>query len=103
MGVRGNGIRNNLRSVISNTIDTMKNIRLGIGNECPKCFKSMERRGHKEINNKIKKMSYYYTSWDYCISCKHLQHYEANKKFNLNRKAEIARFYEEQTSIFNNL
>ena len=54
-----------------------KAIVIGEGKECKKCWKPMERRKHP-INWKSKK-SYYFTEWDYCQNCKHIQHYDEFK------------------------
>jgi hypothetical protein len=40
--------------------------------DCPKCRKPMERRRHREIPL----TKYFYSEWDYCRWCKHVQHYE---------------------------
>jgi hypothetical protein len=51
---------------------------LGEGNECQKCGKVMQRRGHKEIPRK----TYYFKKWDICLNpnCKmKVQHYEEFK------------------------
>lgn len=44
----------------------------GIGNKCPKCKNNMERREHSD---EPKNKDYYYTEWDYCKPCGHIQHY----------------------------
>ncbi len=49
-----------------------KAIVVGIGNLCPKCGDPMERRKHK----KRPKSEYFFTEWDYCKPCGHVQHYE---------------------------
>lgn len=49
---------------------------IGQGEECPKCLRTMERRTH---NKKVEEKSYFYTQWDYCKNCKHVQHYEKFK------------------------
>lgn len=54
---------NNMRKVIV----------VGIGNDCPKCLKPMERRAHK---NPPKYKSYYFVRWDVCPDCRHIQHYD---------------------------
>lgn len=46
-------------------------------NNCPKCNFLMDRRKHKK--NRTPKTDYYFSEWDYCCSCKHLQHYEKYK------------------------
>jgi uncharacterized Zn finger protein len=45
----------------------------GFGFECPKCGKEMERR---ERTKKPKTKNYYFTEWDYCKPCGHVQHYK---------------------------
>jgi hypothetical protein len=51
----------------------MKKLKIiGEGNPCPKCKKPMERRGHSVRP----KNNWYYTKWDFCKNCKHLQHYD---------------------------
>lgn len=47
----------------------------GYGKECPKCSKPMQRRKH--LTRPLK--SHFYTEWDYCEKCKHVQHYEEYK------------------------
>lgn len=54
-----------------------KAIVVGNGEQCPKCKKSMERRKHP-THWKPKK-TYYYTEWDYCNDCYHVQHYDKYK------------------------
>jgi hypothetical protein len=54
-----------------------KAIIVGKGEECPKCFKEMEHRKHPDHWESRK--SYFYTEWDYCPFCKHVQHYEKFK------------------------
>ncbi len=41
----------------------------------------MERRKHKVITNKILKQPYYFSEWDYCKNCKHVQHYNKYKQY----------------------
>lgn len=54
-----------------------KAIKIGIGDKCPKCNEDMERRSHPK--HWINKKSFFYTEWDYCIDCKHVQHYDRFK------------------------
>lgn len=54
-----------------------KAVRIGDGEKCPKCFELMERRKHPEHWKNTK--SYYFTKWDYCQKCKHVQHYDEFK------------------------
>lgn len=48
---------------------------IGVGNDCPKCSKPMERRRHRDQP----KNTWFYEKWDYCKECKHIQHYEEFK------------------------
>jgi|15BtaG_2_1085339.scaffolds.fasta_scaffold00340_9 uncharacterized protein with PIN domain len=69
---------------------------LGYFEECSKCNKLMERRKHKTITDKQTNKVYYYSEWDLCKSCGHLQHYEKFKVLNpdveeLNQKTEFIR------------
>jgi len=50
--------------------------------KCPKCDQEMERRKHRP--NEIAHLSkpYYFSEWDYCKNCRHVQHYEKFKVFN---------------------
>lgn len=41
-----------------------------------------ERRRHANITKKLLKLKYYFSEWDYCRNCKHLQHYECYKVWN---------------------
>lgn len=57
-----------------------KSVTVGRGNECPKCRSRMERRKHPQTpvpNSKAR--SHYFSEWDCCRSCKHVQHYEEFK------------------------
>lgn len=71
-----------------------KAIIIGKGDKCPKCSKEMDRRKHPPHWKHIK--SYYYTEWDYCESCKHVQHYD---KF----KSTVWQEEERQESFFRDL
>lgn len=68
-------------------------IKNGKGENCPKCFKLMERR--KRIVPP-KNKTYFFKEWDYCINCSHVQHYD---KFKSSEWAEA----EHQQSFFNTL
>jgi predicted RNA-binding Zn-ribbon protein involved in translation (DUF1610 family) len=48
---------------------------IGVGQPCPKCGKNMQRREPKNEN-----LVKYYTEWDYCPSCSHIQHYNHYSK-----------------------
>ena len=54
-----------------------KAITVGEGKDCPKCYKPMERRKHPAHWKSSK--TYYYTQWDFCKKCQHVQHYEEFK------------------------
>lgn len=47
--------------------------------ECPKCKGIMERRSHREITEKMLTHDYFFSEWDFCKKCKHVQHYEKFK------------------------
>lgn len=49
----------------------------GVGEVCYKCSDKMERRTHP--NHWVSKKMYFYTEWDFCPNCKHVQHYEKFK------------------------
>ena len=66
---------------------------IGKGLECPKCNEPMERREHLENDKRILKKVYYYTEWDYCKTCQHVQHYDHFKVWNNNKKAKKLRPY----------
>lgn len=51
-----------------------KSIVVGSGKSCPKCKELMERRKHP--NNWSSMKNHYFTQWDYCRSCRHVQHYD---------------------------
>jgi len=76
---------------------------IGNGEECKNCNILMQRREHSEITHKIRQMSYYFSEWDYCSNCKHVQHYEKFKVFNKTEKGNIAKYLEEQNMLFKNL
>ena len=48
----------------------------GLGDNCPKCSKPMERR---ERIKPPKTKTYFYKEWDYCLPCNHVQHYDRFK------------------------
>lgn len=52
-------------------------MKVGQGHPCPKCGKSMERRKHSPEDKGIaNRCPYYFSEWDYCKRCKHVQQYE---------------------------
>ena len=51
---------------------------------CPKCKLPMERRCHGLNETVYLTKTYYYSEWDYCGRCRHVQHYERFKVFNGN-------------------
>lgn len=56
-------------------IRKIRKIEIDTGCDCPKCGKPMQRRKRVEVpmNNKG------YSEWDFCIFCRHLQHYKEFK------------------------
>lgn len=50
----------------------------GTGELCPKCHCGMERRERIDLPTKSNS---YYTEWDYCAACKHVQHYQEFKRY----------------------
>lgn len=56
-----------------------KSIHTGRGEKCPKCFGQMERRAHPATWKPKAGQPYYFTFWDLCPTCQHLQHYEIAK------------------------
>jgi len=66
------------------------------GAECPHCHQRMERRKHKEITDKVLKQSYYFSQWDFCKTCNHVQHYDKYKVYNKNEKGFYSQAKEEE-------
>ena len=63
----------------------------GDGNSCPKCGKPMQRRERiKPPENK----TYFYKEWDYCIDCRHVQHYEEFKSSQWQEDEQQKSFFE---------
>lgn len=54
---------------------------IGIGDDCPKCGRKMERRAHGPNETKHLKKMYYYSQWDVCSSCRYIQHCEKFKVY----------------------
>lgn len=54
-----------------------KTISTGEGNKCPKCKNPMQRRTH--MPQLFIEIEHFYSQWDYCESCRHVQHYEEFK------------------------
>jgi len=52
---------------------------------CPKCDQIMQRRKHKEILESIRNQPYYYSQWDYCRTCKHIQHSDEFRVINYDK------------------
>jgi hypothetical protein len=72
---------------------------LGQGNDCPKCKRKMQRRGHKFLGKKQKNAPYYFSQWDYCLACWHLQHYDEYKVWNNNDMAKYVKSKEEESNL----
>lgn len=56
----------------------MKAQKIGVGNRCRRCGKTMIRCAHKKGWKPKKDQPYYFEYWDKC-KCGMLQHYEAAK------------------------
>jgi hypothetical protein len=71
-------------------------------NECPKCHQLMERRKHKTIGEKQLNKTFYFSEWDYCRPCNHVQFYEEYKVFSkdYDRKFVFQEEIERQNSFF---
>lgn len=54
-----------------------------IGRDCPKCGRPMERRKHGANETEHRNKNYYFSEWDYCPICRHVQHYEEFKVYRL--------------------
>jgi len=52
---------------------------LGVGPPCPKCSRPMERCQHGPEWQPKPMQPYYFSYWDRCKPCGHVQHYEAAK------------------------
>lgn len=62
---------------------------IGTGELCPKCKLPMQRRDHGTLREKQINAPYYFSQWDYCTRCNHLQHYEMFKVINDNASARL--------------
>ena len=52
---------------------------IGTGRHCPKCHKLMGRFEHPDHWKPRPTQPYYFTYWDKCTKCRHIQHYEDAK------------------------
>lgn len=66
-------------------------------NKCPKCNDFMERRKHNFTKKKTNK-SHYFSEWDYCKKCNHVQFYEKYKVF----YKDVPETLDVQESLFSN-
>lgn len=57
---------------------------------CRKCKKPMQRRAHEHILEKQLRKNYYFTEWDYCLTCHAIYQYEQYKVYN-NHDEELER------------
>lgn len=64
-------------------------IKEGSGEMCPKCKSQMQRRMHNGLREKQINAPYYFSEWDYCIQCNHVQLYEMFKVLNNNESARL--------------
>ncbi len=55
--------------------------RLDGGEPCRKCGQPMQRLSHGDDWSPKPQQPYYFSFWDRCFGCRHLQHYEAAKVF----------------------
>lgn len=78
--------KGNLWSIYLNELkENMKTVVVSYeSHPCPKCDECMERRTHKSTANITK--AYYFSEWDYCPDCCHVQHYEKYKIINENKR-----------------
>ena len=58
--------------------------------KCPKCSQEMELRFHKPSETAYLLKPYYFSEWDYCKACRHVQHYENYKVYNKDRSLTSA-------------
>jgi hypothetical protein len=58
------------------------------GKPCPKCRRPMERRSHPQGWEPKPGQPFYFAAWDYCRPCRHVQHYEAMKRY-VDEPAEV--------------
>lgn len=56
-----------------------RSIKGGTGKPCPKCSKPMERTKHGPTWKPKKNQPYYFSYWDRCRKCRHIQLYEVAK------------------------
>src|ERR1700676_2129738 len=49
---------------------------------CPRCNQEMERRFREPNETAHLLKPYYFSEWDYCKVCRHVQHYEKYKVYN---------------------
>ena len=78
----------------------MKSVYIGKGLPCPKCDKLMHTKKHPQITQKELSKLYYYSQWDVCHDCKHLQHYEEYKVLNKDMKSYLE-FKKEENNLLN--
>jgi len=65
----------------------------------------MERRKHDKIGEKQLNKTFYFSEWDYCKPCNHVQFYEDYKVFSKNYESKFifTKEIEQQDSFFNNI
>ena len=63
---------------------------IGKGKDCPKCKEPMQRR--KRIKPPANK-TYFFTEWDYCPLCSHLQHYDEYKSSDWQEAEYVNNFF----------
>lgn len=75
----------------------------GLGELCPKCNIKMERRSHRTLTESILNQPYYFSEWDYCLPCGHLQHYDKYKVYSTEEMREYFNSLKELNSDMNSL
>lgn len=61
----------------------------GTGGPCPHCGKVMARRQHPDTWKPKSNQPYYFEYWDVCQPCRHIQHYEAAKRWLVEEPAGV--------------
>lgn len=68
---------------------TLDTVAVGTGANCPKCGRPMQGRRHVDGFIPPPGMRYWYAWWDFCRSCRHLQHYDDAKQYDVPKGEEI--------------
>jgi hypothetical protein len=76
---------------------------VGDGEICPKCSTPMERRKHRTLSESILNQPYYFSEWDYCKPCGHLQHYDKYKVYSTSEMREYFESLKEMNGLFDSM